>query len=67
LSDDFRRNFWGDALTEFLLLKGLYQSIIANVEDIVDVKVLIEGKELETLGGHLYLMYPLKDIVSTNL
>ena len=67
LSDDFRRNFWGDALTEFLLLKGLYQSIIANVEDISDVKVLIEGKELETLGGHLYLMYPLKDIVSTNL
>lgn len=67
LSDDFRRNFWGDVLTEFLLLKGLYQSIIANVEDIVDVKVLIEGKEPETLGGHLYLMYPLKDIASTNL
>ncbi|HMK49088.1 MAG TPA: GerMN domain-containing protein [Thermodesulfovibrionales bacterium] len=67
LSDDLRRNFSGDALTEFLLLKGLYQSIIANVEDVADVKVLIEGKELETLGGHLYLMYPLKDIVSTNL
>jgi hypothetical protein len=67
LSDDFRRNFRGDVFTEFLLLKGLYQSIIANVEDILDVKILIEGKEIETLGGHLYLFYPLKDIVSSNL
>jgi spore germination protein GerM len=64
LSDDFRRNFQGDVLAEFLLLKGLYESIISNVEDIQDVKILIEGKEIETLGGHLYLLYPLKDIVS---
>jgi len=64
LSDEFRRNFQGDALTELLLLKGLYESIISNVEDIQDVKVLIEGKEAETLGGHFYLLYPLKDMVS---
>ncbi len=64
LSEEFRRNFQGDALTEFLLLKGLYQSIISNVEDIQDVKVLIEDKETETLGGHLYLLYPLRDMVS---
>jgi hypothetical protein len=64
LSDEFRRNFQGDALTEFFLLKGLYESIISNVEDIQDVKVLVDGKEVETLGGHLYLLYPLKDMVS---
>jgi hypothetical protein len=64
LSDEFRRNFQGDAIGEFLLLKGLYESIISNVEDVQDVKVLIEGKEVETLGGHLYLLYPLKDMVS---
>ncbi len=64
LSDEFRRNFHGDVMTEFLLLKGLYESLISNVEDIQDIKVLIEGKEVETLGGHLYLMYPVKDIVS---
>ncbi|MBS1233295.1 MAG: hypothetical protein H6R42_949, partial [Nitrospirae bacterium] len=49
---------------EFLLLKGLYESIISNVQDIQDVKILIEGKETETLGGHLFLLYPLKDMVS---
>ncbi len=64
LSDEFRRNFQGDALAEFFLMKGLYESIISNVEDIQDVKVLIEGKEVETLGGHFYLLYPLKDMVS---
>jgi hypothetical protein len=64
LSEEFRRNFRGDALTEFLVLKGLYQSIISNVEDIQDVKVLIEGKETETLGGHLSLLFPLKEMVS---
>ncbi|MEW6585059.1 MAG: GerMN domain-containing protein [Nitrospirota bacterium] len=65
LSDEFRRNFQGDALSEYLLLKGLYESLISNVEDIQDVKVLIEGKEVETLGGHLYLFYPLKEVVSS--
>lgn len=64
LSDEFRRNFQGDALTEFLLLRGLYESLVSNIQDIQDVKVFIEGKEIETLGGHLCLLYPLKDMVS---
>jgi spore germination protein GerM len=64
LSDEFRRNFQGDVFAEFLLLKGLYESLVSNVEDVQDVKVLIEGKEVETLGGHLYLLYPLRDTVS---
>jgi hypothetical protein len=64
LSEEFRRKFQGDAPAEFFLMKGLYESIISNVEDVQDVKVLIEGKEVETLGGHFYLLYPLKDTVS---
>lgn len=64
LSDEFRRNFSGDAVTEFLLLKGFFESIISNVQDINDVKILIEGREIESLGGHIYLIYPLKEIVS---
>ena len=67
LSDEFRRNFQGDVYAEFFLLKGLYESLISNVPDIQDVKVLIEGKEIETLGGHLFLFFPLKDIVSAEL
>jgi spore germination protein GerM len=64
LSDEFRRNFQGDVFAEFLLLKGLYESLVSNIQDIQNVKVLIEGKEIETLGGHLFLLYPLKDMVT---
>jgi hypothetical protein len=67
LSDEFRRNFQGDAITEFLLLKGLYESLISNIDDVQDIKVLIEGNEIETLGGHLYLFCPLKDMVSPEI
>ena len=67
LSDEFRRNFQGDVMAEFLLLKGLYESLISNIDDIQDVKVLVEGKELETLGGHLYLRYPLKEMVTLEI
>jgi len=64
LSDELRRNFQGDALAEYLLLKGVYESLIANIQDLQDVKILVEGKEIETLGGHIYLKYTLKDVVS---
>ena len=67
LSDEFRRNFQGDVMAEFLLLKGLYESLISNIDDVQDVKVLIEGNELETLGGHLYLKYPLKGLVTQDI
>ncbi len=67
LSDEVRRNFQGDALSEFLVLKGLYESLIANLQDIQDVKILVEGREIETLGGHFYLKYPLKNTVSYDL
>jgi spore germination protein GerM len=64
LSDELRRNFQGDALSEFLLLKGLYESLLANLQGIEDVKILVEGGEMETLGGHFYLKYPLKNLAS---
>ena len=54
LSDEFRRGFQGDALSEFLLLRGLYESLMSNVAGITDVKLLIDGKEIESLGGHMF-------------
>jgi spore germination protein GerM len=63
LSDEFRRNFQGDAAAEFLLLRGLYESIISNVKGVDDVKIIIEGKEPESVGGHLLALYPLKATV----
>jgi spore germination protein GerM len=67
LSDEVRRNFQGDALSEYMLLKGIYESLVSNVQDFRDVRILVEGKEIETLGGHFYLMYPLKNMLSADL
>ena len=64
LSDEVRRNFHADAIAEYLLLRGLYQTVTANVPDIADIKVLVEGKEIDTLGGHMSLRYPLRNYVS---
>lgn len=66
LSDEFRRNFHGDALAEYLVLKGIYESLMTNVQDIQDIKILVEGKEIESMGGHLSLKFPLKNIVSAD-
>lgn len=60
LSDELRRNFQGDALSEFLVLKGMHDSMVANLHDFADLKILVEGKEIESLGGHVYLKYFLK-------
>jgi spore germination protein GerM len=59
LSDEFRRNFQGDALSEHLLLRGLYESVVWNVYGVEGVKVLIEGGEVESVGGHMSAARPL--------
>jgi spore germination protein GerM len=67
LSDEARRNFQGDAMAEYLLLKAIYESLVSNVLDFQDCKILIEGKEIETLGGHFYLKYALKNTFSAEI
>ncbi len=64
LSDEFRRNFQGDAYAEYLLLKSFHESLVSNLQEFRDFKLLIEGKELESLGGHFYLKYSLNTIAA---
>ncbi|MBI4824283.1 MAG: GerMN domain-containing protein [Nitrospirae bacterium] len=64
LSEDFRGNFQGDAMAEFLLLRAIYESMMSNISGIRDIKVLIEGKEVDSLAGHISLVYPLGESIS---
>lgn len=66
LSDEFRRGFSGDARQEYYLLKSLYDTIITNVTETEDVKLLIEGREIESIGGHFYIVYGLKGLFVKN-
>lgn len=66
-ADSFRGNFQGDTLAELLLLKALNESVKANVFGIKDVKVLVAGRELDTLGGHIMLRGTLGEVLANNL
>ncbi|MCX7913301.1 MAG: GerMN domain-containing protein [Thermodesulfovibrionales bacterium] len=60
LSDEIRRQFSGDAEFEYNLLKSLLDTVLTNVPNVKDVKILIEGKEIESIGGHFLCLKPLK-------
>lgn len=55
LSSDFRANFKGDLLGELMLLKGFYKTINDNVPQLRGIRILIGGKEAESVGGHILL------------
>ncbi|MBV6341964.1 GerMN domain-containing protein [Candidatus Magnetobacterium casense] len=63
VSGELQRNFRGDAIAELLLLRSIYETVVSNM-DVDDVKVLVNSMETESLGGHFYLKYPLKRIVT---
>ncbi|HTZ19140.1 MAG TPA: GerMN domain-containing protein [Dissulfurispiraceae bacterium] len=63
LSDEFRRNFQGDARHEYYLLKSFYQTLAANIPGISDVKLLVEGREIDSVGGHMLSLLPLRESV----
>lgn len=63
LSNDFRSRFNGDAIKEYNLLKSLFLTIIQNIPEIEDVKILIEGKEFDSIGGHFLILYGLNRIM----
>ena len=65
LTEEFRGNFKGDVFAEFLLLRGIYETLMANLPDASDVKLLIDGKEIDSLGGHFSLVGPLGATVSS--
>jgi len=64
LSDDFRKNLSGDARQEYYLLKSLFKTLTAGIPGLTDVKVLLEGREVESLGGHFLTLYPLGGFLS---
>jgi hypothetical protein len=63
-SQEMKRNFTGDAMGEFLLLRALYESMMANVYDVEGIKILVEGQEIDSLGGHISVQRLLDDAVS---
>lgn len=49
----------GGSLDEALAVYAIVNAITFNLPDVLGVQILIEGKEVDTLAGHLDLRFPL--------
>src|SRR5919109_3591071 len=49
----------GGPWAEMLTLRSILQTLVANVPEIKRVQILIEGREAETLAGHMDIRRPL--------
>lgn len=54
---DFSRQlvegFTGGSSGEYLLVASIVQTVCANFRELDSVRLLVEGKEVDTIGGHL--------------
>ena len=52
------------ARDEYILLKALHRSLMKNVYQVEGIKLLVDGKEVDTIGGHLSVRGLLGEAVS---
>ena len=60
LSADVARGHTGGSLDEALAVFALVNVLTVNLPDITAVQILIDGKEVDTLAGHVDLRHPLR-------
>jgi len=60
LSQAVGKNHPGGCNSELLTIYSMVNSLILNVPEIKRVKLLIDGKEVQTLAGHIDLVFPLE-------
>lgn len=60
LSSELRNNFKGDVSEEYLIIADLYKKMSINIPGFTSLKILIEGKETESFGGHIDISKPVE-------
>jgi len=60
LSQAVGKDHTGGCNSELLTIYSVVNSLILNVPEIKRVKLLVEGKEVQTLAGHIDLEFPLE-------
>lgn len=60
LSREIRDHHPGGAKLELMTIYSMVNSLILNIPEIETVKILIEGKEVATLAGHVDLRFPFR-------
>jgi spore germination protein GerM len=60
LSSEVSRGHTGGSLSEALAVFAIVNAVTVNLPDVTAVQILIDGKETDTLAGHVDLRHPLK-------
>lgn len=64
---EIQKNFRGDAYEEMNVLSGLFKGIKNIIPGLSAIKILIEGKEAETFGGHIDISKPLGEEIAYSI
>ncbi|MEN8264288.1 MAG: GerMN domain-containing protein [Nitrospirota bacterium] len=65
--DELRKNFHGDTLEELNILAGLFREMKAAVPGFKALKILIEGREAESFGGHVDISKPIGEEIAEKI
>jgi len=60
LSSELRANHPGGTTNEILTVYTLVSALTSNLPAVTGVQILVDGKEVDTLGGHLDLRRPIE-------
>ena len=60
LSPDVRTRHTGGSLDELFTVYTIVNALTTNLPAVKRVQILIEGKEVDTLAGHVDLRHPLQ-------
>lgn len=52
------KNHPGGSSGEIMTIYGIVNTLCANFSEVKEVQILVEGKEIETISGHLDTRYP---------
>jgi len=64
---EIRKNFEGDASEELSIIGGLYRRLESVIPDLTALKILIDGHETETIGGHIDISKPIGDAIAKSI
>jgi hypothetical protein len=67
LGGELKRNFSIDALEEVKIIADLYKGLKATIPGFRALRFLIEGKEAESLAGHIDIRKPIGEEIATSI
>ncbi|NOZ68594.1 MAG: hypothetical protein GXP46_04995 [Deferribacteres bacterium] len=67
IGKEIKRNFRGDAYEELKIIGELYKGIKSTVPGFSALKILIEGREAESFGGHIDISKPIGEEIAESI